>query len=140
MNPIFANIPRNTVTASSGGSAPSGTAAASGGGKAVAARPVALGVDATAAGVGGAAAGGGEGGVNIAALLQNPQTNAAAFLAIVVLMAVLWRLAFMNPLVAQTLRGAHYPSHTLWTALICWVIGLTSYLLLHRPPSPAQAA
>jgi membrane-associated PAP2 superfamily phosphatase len=22
---------------------------------------------------------------------------------------------------AQTLRGAHYPSHTLWTAWICWV-------------------
>ncbi|WP_246316166.1 phosphatase PAP2 family protein [Tepidicella baoligensis] len=24
--------------------------------------------------------------------------------------------------VAQTLRGAHYPSHTLWTALICWAV------------------
>lgn len=23
---------------------------------------------------------------------------------------------------AQTLRGAHYPSHTLWTAWICWVV------------------
>ena len=22
---------------------------------------------------------------------------------------------------AQTLRGAHYPSHTLWTAWVCWV-------------------
>ncbi|MFB0916333.1 MAG: hypothetical protein QMB88_09985, partial [Burkholderiaceae bacterium] len=22
---------------------------------------------------------------------------------------------------AQTLRGAHYPSHTLWTAWLCWV-------------------
>lgn len=24
---------------------------------------------------------------------------------------------------AQTLRGAHYPSHTLWTAWLCWVTG-----------------
>lgn len=23
---------------------------------------------------------------------------------------------------AQTLRGAHYPSHTLWTAWVCWVV------------------
>jgi len=25
--------------------------------------------------------------------------------------------------VAQQLRGAHYTSHTLWTALICWTVG-----------------
>lgn len=25
---------------------------------------------------------------------------------------------------AQTLRGAHYPSHTLWTAWLCWVTSL----------------
>ena len=30
--------------------------------------------------------------------------------------------------VAQTLRGAHYPSHTLWTALICGAcIGATAW-------------
>jgi membrane-associated PAP2 superfamily phosphatase len=29
---------------------------------------------------------------------------------------------------AQTLRGAHYPSHTLWTAWICWA---TTALLWH---------
>lgn len=26
--------------------------------------------------------------------------------------------------VAQQMRGAHYMSHTLWTALICWCVGL----------------
>ena len=41
---------------------------------------------------------------------------------------------------AQTLRGAHYPSHTLWTAWICWVIGLACYLLLRQSPATAQTA
>ena len=27
----------------------------------------------------------------------------------------------------QTVRGAHYPSHTLWTAWICWTTGWLSY-------------
>ena len=30
----------------------------------------------------------------------------------------------------QTLRGAHYPSHTLWTAWICWAVGSAVYGLL----------
>lgn len=30
----------------------------------------------------------------------------------------------------QTLRGAHYPSHTLWTAWICWTVGNAVYTLL----------
>lgn len=30
---------------------------------------------------------------------------------------------------AQTLRGAHYPSHTLWTALICWAVALLNHLI-----------
>lgn len=28
---------------------------------------------------------------------------------------------------AQTLRGAHYPSHTLWTAWICWIVALVNH-------------
>lgn len=28
----------------------------------------------------------------------------------------------------QTLRGAHYPSHTLWTALMCWGIALVNHM------------
>lgn len=28
---------------------------------------------------------------------------------------------------AQTLRGAHYPSHTLWTALLCWLTALLNH-------------
>jgi len=27
----------------------------------------------------------------------------------------------------QTLRGAHYPSHTLWTGLICWLVSLANH-------------
>lgn len=27
----------------------------------------------------------------------------------------------------QTLRGAHYPSHTLWTGLICWGVALLNH-------------
>ena len=34
---------------------------------------------------------------------------------------------------AQTLRGAHYPSHTLWTAAICWGISVASWSLYKRP-------
>lgn len=29
----------------------------------------------------------------------------------------------------QTVRGAHYPSHSLWTAWICWVLGQLVYRL-----------
>lgn len=29
----------------------------------------------------------------------------------------------------QTLRGAHYPSHTFWTGFICWCVALTNHLL-----------
>ena len=28
----------------------------------------------------------------------------------------------------QTLRGAHYPSHTLWTGWICWTVALVNHL------------
>ncbi|WP_264567993.1 phosphatase PAP2 family protein [Rhodoferax antarcticus] len=30
---------------------------------------------------------------------------------------------------AQTLRGAHFPSHTLWTALLCWTAALLNHLV-----------
>ena len=33
----------------------------------------------------------------------------------------------------QQLRGAHYMSHTLWTAWLCWMAGLLLDLLVHRP-------
>lgn len=29
----------------------------------------------------------------------------------------------------QTLRGAHFPSHNLWTALICWTVALLNHLI-----------
>lgn len=32
---------------------------------------------------------------------------------------------------AQTLRGAHFPSHTLWTGLMCWTAALLNHLI-HR--------
>jgi membrane-associated PAP2 superfamily phosphatase len=42
--------------------------------------------------------------------------------------------------VTQTLRGAHFPSHTLWTGFICWSVVLTNHFLwgwlAHRRPSP----
>ena len=28
---------------------------------------------------------------------------------------------------AQTLRGAHFPSHTLWTALVCWGVAVANH-------------
>ncbi len=33
---------------------------------------------------------------------------------------------------AQLMRGAHYASHSLWAAWICWAITLMSFHLLHR--------
>lgn len=33
---------------------------------------------------------------------------------------------------SQLVRGAHYASHSLWAAWICWAITLTSFHLLHR--------
>lgn len=29
----------------------------------------------------------------------------------------------------QTLRGAHYPSHTLWTAMLCWGMALINHMV-----------
>lgn len=48
--------------------------------------------------------------------------------------------------VAQQLRGAHYMSHTLWTAWVCWSVGFAIELVLTRgsarvrePAVPAHA-
>ena len=64
-------------------------------------------VETAAAGAGasaGAAAPPGEG-ANVAALLANPQTNAAAFLVLLMVMLLMWRLAFMQPAILQAMRG-----------------------------------
>ena len=62
------------------------------------------------------------------------------------LIAVL--LAGMALGTAQMLRGAHYPSHTLWSAWLCWVINALAAQAVPRaapahtaaqPPSTAQA-
>lgn len=38
--------------------------------------------------------------------------------------------------ITQTLRGAHYPSHTFWTGFICWLVALANHVvfgwLAHR--------
>lgn len=38
----------------------------------------------------------------------------------------------------QTVRGAHYPSHTFWTAWICWTVGLGVYHLVAPRASKPQ--
>ena len=42
----------------------------------------------------------------------------------------------------QTLRGAHFPSHTLWTGFICWGVALANHFvwgwLAHRRTSPLR--
>jgi hypothetical protein len=34
---------------------------------------------------------------------------------------------------AQLARGAHFPSHTLWSAWLCWVIGAAGARVLENP-------
>ncbi len=40
----------------------------------------------------------------------------------------------------QTVRGAHYPSHTLWTGFICWTVAFANHVLFgwlaHRRTRP----
>lgn len=57
------------------------------------------------------------------------QRHGWRLLAVVVLIGLVFGLT-------QTVRGAHYPSHTFWTAWICWTIGLTVY---HLSTSRTQA-
>jgi membrane-associated PAP2 superfamily phosphatase len=43
--------------------------------------------------------------------------------------------------ISQQLRGAHFLSHDVWTAGICWATALLTYLLFwHRASAPAQAS
>lgn len=37
---------------------------------------------------------------------------------------------------AQLVRGAHYPSHTLWSAWLCWSVSALAFHLLRRKESP----
>lgn len=41
----------------------------------------------------------------------------------------LWGVSVLGLLfgLTQTLRGAHYPSHTWWTAVICWVVAQVNH-------------
>ena len=48
-----------------------------------------------------------------------------------------WRLlAGLLLGLTQTVRGAHYPSHTLWTAWICWTTGWLTYRWTAGKPAP----
>jgi len=38
----------------------------------------------------------------------------------------------------QMLRGAHYPSHTMWTAWICWAVTVGAVLLLKVSQAPGK--
>ena len=62
---------------------------------------------------------------------QNRQRGRKLFLGILALGVILGTV--------QTLRGAHYPSHTLWTGLICWVVGFVSHELMARLPLRARS-
>jgi membrane-associated PAP2 superfamily phosphatase len=39
--------------------------------------------------------------------------------------------------VVQQMRGAHYMSHTLWTAWICWTVAFAIDALVHAARRPA---
>ncbi len=58
--------------------------------------------------------------------------RARAWLAAVVLMGLLFGAA-------QLVRGAHYPSHTLWTGWLCWALCAAGAHTVARPvPEPAH--
>jgi membrane-associated PAP2 superfamily phosphatase len=40
----------------------------------------------------------------------------------------------------QLARGAHFPSHTMWSAWLCWTIGAAAAVWLDRDPAQAPAA
>ena len=49
----------------------------------------------------------------------------------------LWLIVLLGLVfgVTQTVRGAHYPSHTFWTAWICWTSGWLTYRWAAGPPA-----
>lgn len=57
-------------------------------------------------------------------------------------LALAWLVAVLGLGLAyglgQTLRGAHYPSHTMWTAWICWAVTVAAQTRSWRRP-PAAA-
>jgi membrane-associated PAP2 superfamily phosphatase len=57
------------------------------------------------------------------------QTTGQRLLALIALLGVVFGLT-------QTVRGAHYPSHTFWTAWICWSVGALAYRLMQRQALP----
>jgi membrane-associated PAP2 superfamily phosphatase len=58
----------------------------------------------------------------------NPR-RAALWLAAVLLLGAVYGTA-------QLVRGAHYPSHTLWSAWLCWAASALAFHLLRRKGSP----
>lgn len=42
--------------------------------------------------------------------------------------------------IGRMLQGAHFLSHNLWAALVCWLVALALYRLLWRDPRPATNA
>lgn len=51
---------------------------------------------------------------------------------------ILYIVLFMGLVLGmtQTLRGAHYPSHTFWTGFICWLVALANHLLFRWLAKP----
>lgn len=56
---------------------------------------------------------------------------AQAWLAAVVLLGVVYGLG-------QMVRGAHYPSHTMWTGWICWAVTVGASVLFRMPPAAGR--
>lgn len=73
--------------------------------------------------------------VSFPALFSHDATrhrHGRALLLLVVLLGLVFGMT-------QTVRGAHYPSHTLWTAWICWTTGWLTYRwTAGQPASPAD--
>lgn len=61
------------------------------------------------------------------------RTTGRRLLALTVLVGIVFGLT-------QTVRGAHYPSHTLWTAWICWSVGALCYRLMHTRPASSPVS
>lgn len=58
---------------------------------------------------------------------------------------ILWGVLAAGMLLGatQTLRGAHYPSHTLWTGMLCWLTALANhqiFAMLGQSRRPARLA